>query len=320
MAAAVFALDVPLQADRIGRWMRDAVGQQMRRRGCVVALSGGVDSSLCAALAARALGPDKVFGLLLPERESSPDSARRARLLVQALGIAHAEVDITEALQALGCYAQRDAAVQRVFPGYEAGWGCRIGIGGGHTGGINFFRLDVQSPDGQRFSQRLPHREYLQIVAATNFKQRVRKTLEYFHADRLNYAVVGTPNRLEIDQGFFVKQGDGTADLKPIAHLYKTQVFQMARELGVPAEICEAQPTTDTYTLPQGQDEFYFALSHVQMDLALWALEHQRPAAELAAALDIPHEQARRVYADIRAKRAAAAHLLANGLTVPDTF
>jgi NAD+ synthetase len=98
--------------------------------------------------------------------------------------------------------------------------------------------------------------------------QRVRKTMDYFLADRLHYAVVGTPNRLEYDQGFFVKVGDGAADLKPIAHLYKTQVYAMARSLGLPAPICEAQPTTDTYTLPQGQDEFYFALPYAQMDRA----------------------------------------------------
>ena len=121
---------------------------------------------------------------------------------------------------------------------------------------------------------RLPLQEYLQIVAATNFKQRIRKTLEYFHADRLNYAVVGTPNRLEYDQGFFVKNGDGAADVKPIAHLYKTQVYALARHLGLPEEICNGAPTTDTYSLPQGQDEFYFALPYDQMDLALWALNH----------------------------------------------
>ena len=160
------------------------------------------------------------------------------------------------------------------FPEYGEGWRSKIVIAGGISGGINYFRLVVASPDGTLSEARLPLKEYLQIVAATNFKQRVRKTMDYFHADRLNYAVVGTPNRLEYDQGFFVKLGDGAADLKPIAHLYKSQVYAMARELGLPDEICRAVPTTDTYSLPQGQDEFYFALPFEQMDLALWALDH----------------------------------------------
>ena len=156
---------------------------------------------------------------------------------------------------------------------------------------------------------RLPVREYLQIVAATSFKQRIRKTLEYFHADRLNYAVVGTPNRLEYDQGFFVKNGDGAADVKPIAHLYKTQVYALARHLGIPEEICDAPPTTDTYSLPQGQDEFYFALPYGKMDVALWAFNHGIAAADLAGYLEIPAAQAAFIYKDIVAKRSATRYL-----------
>jgi NAD+ synthase len=203
-----------------------------------------------------------------------------------------------------------------VFPGYDGTWKNKIVIAGGLEGQVNHFRLVVQTPAGEVKEERLGLREYLQIVAATNFKQRIRKTVEYFHADRLNYAVVGTPNRLEYDQGFFVKNGDGSADVKPIAHLYKTQVYAMARHLGLPDEICSATPTTDTYSLTQGQDEFYFALPYRQMDLALWALNHGRPAADLAPALGISEEQAERVYADIQAKRRTTRYLHAKAVLV----
>ena len=322
MAAAltpeVLALDCGAEAERIARWMRHALGTTLRKRGVVVAMSGGIDSSACAALAVHALGPAKVFGLLLPERDSSGFSTARGRQLAQHLGIAHELHDIAPALEALGCYRQRDEAIRRVVPAYGEGWKNKIVIAGGTDGGINYFKLVVQSPDGAMHEQRLPLREYLQIVAATNFKQRVRKTLEYFHADRLNHAVIGTPNRLEYDQGFFVKNGDGAADLKPIAHLYKTQVYAMARHLGLPDEICAAVPTTDTYSLPQGQDEFYFALPYAQMDLALWALNHGRPAAELAQALSIGEAQAQRICADIENKRRGTHYLHARPLLVED--
>ena len=308
----VLALDCAAEADRIATWMRQTLASKLRRRGVVVAISGGIDSSACAALAVHALGPGKVFGLLLPERDSSGFSTARGRQLAEHLGIAVELHDIAPALEGLGCYQRRDDAIRRVVPAYGEGWKSKIVIAGGTERGINFFKLVVQSPDGQFQEIRLPLREYLQIVAATNFKQRVRKTMEYFHADRLNYAVIGTPNRLEYDQGFFVKNGDGAADLKPIAHLYKTQVYAMARHLGLPAEICAATPTTDTYTLPQGQDEFYFALPYAQMDLALWSLNNGRPASELAAALSITQAQAQRVYADIAAKRNAADYLHAS--------
>ncbi len=296
--------------------MRSTLVNRLHRRGFVVALSGGIDSSVCAALAVGAVGADKVYGLLLPERDSSEESTERGRELAQHLGIAHEVFDIAPALEALGCYRQRDDAIRRVFPAYADGWRNKLVIGGGLAGGINYFKLVVAEPSGLQHEARLPLREYLQIVAATNFKQRVRKSMDYFHADRLNYAVIGTPNRLEYDQGFFVKVGDGAADLKPIAHLYKTQVYAMARALGLPAAICAAVPTTDTYTLPQGQDEFYFALPYAQMDLALWAVNHGVPSTDLCEALGIDADRAARVYRDIESKRRAALYLHAAAETI----
>jgi NAD+ synthase len=280
--------------------------QLLRRRGVVLGLSGGVDSSVCAALAVKALGPDRVFGLLLPERDSSPASADAAGQVARGLGIATRTEDITAALESVGCYAWRDEAIRRVFPEYGDGWRNKIAIAG--SSGMRHFKLVVQAPSGEIWKKRVPYREYLQIVAATNYKQRLRKTIEYFHADRLHFAVVGTPNRLEYDQGFFVKNGDGSADVKPIAHLYKTQVYALARYLGLPEIVCAGSPTTDTYSLAQGQDEFYFSLRYEQMDLALWAHNHRVPAGELASALSLSEADAAAVYRDIEAKRQTTAY------------
>jgi len=316
LPADALKLDAAAEAGRIARWIVDTLAKRLHRRGLVVAISGGIDSSVCAALAVQALGPGKVFGLLMPERDSSGFSTERGLQLARHLGISHEVFDIAPALEALGCYRQRDEAIRRVFPAYTAQWKSKIVIAGGTERGINFFKLVVAEPDGTLHEMRLPLREYLQIVAATNFKQRVRKTMDYFHADRLNRAVVGTPNRLEYDQGFFVKVGDGAADLKPIAHLYKTQVYAMARALGLPDEICNATPTTDTYTLPQGQDEFYFALPYAQMDLALWALNHSVTPEDLGRALSVDAASAARIYADIAAKRRAASYLHAAAVTI----
>ena len=301
---AVLELDLEAEAARIGRSLVDAVAK-LHRRGLIVALSGGIDSSTSGALAARALGPDKVLGLLLPDRESSAASLELGRAVAETCGFPHLVQDITPTLEAIGCYTWRDDAIREVFSDYTTGWRNKIVIAGGLAGGFNYFKLVVQSPSGQVNDKRLPLRQYLQIVAAQNYKQRVRKTIEYFHADRLNRAVVGTPNRLEYDQGFFVKNGDGAADVKPIAHLYKTQVYAMARHLGLPEHVCSARPTTDTYSMPQGQDEFYFALPYEKMDLALWAHNHAVAPRELAEALGVTEAEAKHVYRDIEAKRAA---------------
>jgi NAD+ synthase len=305
----VLNLDVQAEIDRITTSMREIASRTLRKRGLVVAISGGVDSSVCAALAVKAVGAAKVCTLILPENDSSGNSARLAHELSAKLGLSPITVNIGPSLEAIGCYRWRDEAMQKVLPGYTPAWRSKIAIRGGMQGQINHFHLIAQDPSGVMHDVRMPLPEYLQIVAATSFKQRTRKMVEYFHADRLNYAVIGTPNRLEYDQGFFVKGGDGAADIKPIAHLYKTQVYALADALGVPAEITAARPTTDTYSLAQGQDEFYFALPYEQMDLALWAFNHGVPAAELAAVIDLTEDRAKFVYDDIQAKRRATQYL-----------
>ena len=289
-------------------WAKTLTGT-LHRRGFVVAISGGVDSAVCAALAARAVGPSRVYGLLMPERESSASSTERGLQLARSSELptrwSTSRLPSTPSA-ATGNATMRSDACSRIT---GPGWQSKIVIAGGISGGINFFKLVVAAPDGTTREARLPLKEYLQIVAATNFKQRVRKMMEYFHADRLNYAVVGTPNRLEYDQGFFVKVGDGAADVKPIAHLYKTQVYAAGARTGVAGGDLQGAPTTDTYSLSQGQDEFYFALPYAQMDLALWASTMRRSVGTLADALGIRRSAGRLVYADIEAKRRAAAYL-----------
>ncbi len=310
----VLAIDAAHEVARIAQWLRSSVASRLRRRGVIVAMSGGVDSSVCAALAVTALGKERVFGLLLPELESSASSESLGARVATQFGIPHITENIGPALSALGCYRWRDQAIAEVVPQYAAGWKSKIAIVPAAGLGLSYFKLVVQSPEGEISEQRLPARQYLQIVAATNYKQRMRKSIEYFHADRLGYAVIGTPNRLEYDQGFFVKGGDGLADLKPIAHLYKTQVYALARHLALPDEVCNALPTTDTYTLAQGQDEFYFGLPYDKMDLALWSHNHGVPVAELAAQLSLSAEAAARVYRDIESKRQSTAYLHSSAL------
>ncbi len=303
-------------ADALAAQLREVTVGTVRRRGLVVGISGGIDSALCTALAVRAFGPSKVIGLFLPERESSSESLTFGKLLADKFGIETVTENLGPSLAALGCYTRQDEAIRQVYPDYDAAtWRSKITIPSiFEESRLNVSRITVEKPDGTQESKALPLKAYLQLVAATNFKQRLRTTLEYYHADRLNYAVVGTPNRLEYDQGFFVKGGDGLADVKPIAHLYKSQVYQMARALGVPEEICSRAPTTDTFSLPQGQDEFYYALPYPEMDLCLYAHNHGVPAADVAAVMGTTEETVQRVFKDIEAKRRATKPLHLTGL------
>lgn len=307
--SSVLDIDEEEEINKISESLRTSLRSDLHKRGLIIAISGGIDSAVCAGLCVKALGKNKVYGLLLPEHDSSSSSESRGKILADHLGIEFELQDIAPALEGIGCYKWRDDAIRALHPDYDGTWPNKIKISGGLEGKINHFILVVEKPDGSVVEKRMGLKEYLQIVAATNYKQRIRKTVEYFHADRLNYAVVGTPNRLEYDQGFFVKNGDGSADVKPIAHLYKTQVYALARHMGLPEEICNAKPSTDTYSMEQGQDEFYFALAHDKMDLALWAHNHNVPASDMGNVLGIDEKHAQIVYADIVAKRRATKYL-----------
>jgi NAD+ synthase len=306
----VLEIDLEKEAERICRHLRSSLMNPLKRRGVVVAISGGIDSSVTLALAVRALGAGKVFALQMPEAHSSVETGGISSRLAAHFKVETLYEDITGILTAVGFYKRYDAAIAEVVDGYGEGWKSKIVIPNVTTSkGFTYFSVVAEAPGGEIVKKRLPHKAYLAVVAATNFKQRIRKMLEYYHADRLNYAVLGTPNRLEYDQGFFVKLGDGAADYKPIAHLYKSQVYNLAAHLGVPEEICNRQPTTDTYSLAQGQDEFYFSLPYRQMDLCLYAKNHNIAPEVVAATIGLTPEQVERVYEDIDTKRSTTRYL-----------
>jgi NAD+ synthase len=309
-SADVLSIDAAEVSVGIECDIRDIVRRRLKRNGVVVAISGGIDSSVVAALCVKALGTARVLGLMLPEADSSPDSLHFANLLAQSLGIRTYLEDITGILSAAGCYQRRDEAIRKVIPEYAEGYKCKLVLPDRVTGSAYpIFSVVVQSPLGKRTKARLTLDSFLGVVAATNFKQRTRKMMEYYYADRFNYAVAGTPNRLEFDQGFFVKNGDGAADFKPIAHLYKTQVYQLAAYLGIPEEIQKRPPTTDTYPLDQSQEEFYFPLPYDRMDLCLYAKNHGVPPAEVAPVIGLTAEQVSRVFRVIQSTRSATRYL-----------
>ncbi len=304
-------LDCAAEAARLEETIRRQVLVGLRREGAVVGLSGGLDSSVTAALCVRALGPDKVVVVMMPEKDSNPESTAIAERLSARLGIEPILEDITAPLEGLGAYRRRDEAVRRLFPDYGPEHKVKIVLPGQDfkKDTINLFRLGIVGPDGEERSRRMPLREYLQIVAASNMKQRTRMITLYYHAEVRNYAVVGTANLDEHDQGFFVKHGDGGVDLQPIAHLYKLQVYQLARHLDIPEEILSRMPTTDTYSAEVTQEEFFFRLPFDMMDPILYAMDHGVEAAEAARELGLSEEQVKLAFKDFERKKRATEYL-----------
>jgi NAD+ synthase len=306
-------LDAEKTVEEICSMIRRQVGKELRKTGAVVGISGGIDSSVCAALCARALGPKRMVGIMMPETDSSSESERLARKLGEKFGFETIKEDISGGLAGLGCYEKRDEAIRSVFPDYNDKWKNKIvtptSILEKET--FNYFNLTVENEAGEVFTKRMPLGAYLQVVAASNLKQRLRMTTLYYHAEKRNYAVVGTGNKDEHMQGFFVKYGDGGADLKPIAHLFKIQVYQLAEVLGVPDEIIKRTPTTDTYSFEVTQEEFFFGLDFYNMDMLWYAMENDVPPAEAAEVLGLTVDQVERGYANIRRKIVATEYLRA---------
>lgn len=311
-------LDVRQEADRISGWIRNTVFQDLHRRGVVVGISGGIDSSVVAALCVRALGSQKVLGILLPESESSPDSRQLAMELANSLGIDTITEDISEALKGAGCYQRRDEAIRRIIPQFDRNWKSKITLPGSllEEQTLNVFYLTVVSPEGVEITKRIPTAEFLQIMAASNFKQRTRMAMLYYNAERKNYAVAGTANKNEHDLGFFVKYGDGGVDFSPIVHLFKSQVYQLAKYLGIPSEIQQRPPTSDTYSAGSTQEEFFFRLPFEILDLIWYGVENGYSEKEIAEQLNLSEDQVHRVALDILQKKRTTEYLRLSPLQI----
>jgi len=296
----------------ISQRLRTDILSKLRKGGAIIGISGGIDSSVTLALAHQALGSEKVIGLILPEKDSNDDSKRLALELAEKFSIRTIEENITGALDGFNCYKRRDEAVARIFPEYDPStYKMKIGI---NQSGLNqnlppLFTITIIDRNGISKSGIIPLKEYLQIVAASNFKQRSRMSMLYYHAEVNNYAVIGTPNKHEVEQGFFVKNGDSGADVMPISHLYKSQVYQLAEALGIPKEIINRTPTSDTYTAEQTQEEFFFQMPYYEMDLFWYGYENKYDPEEVGAVLGKSKEEVELIYRNFVRKQKTTEYL-----------
>ena len=304
--------NVEAYIDTICQRIKKDVYYKFRRKGGVIGVSGGIDSATTLALAARALGSDKILAVMMPETDSSPESVELGKLLAKTYNVRYEIEDITDTLKGFGCYTRRDAAVKRVFPEYNPDTHkFKIGLRESsiETNLPSVFYLTLVDDKGNEQKKTLPAPEFLQIMAASNFKQRSRMCMLYYHAERNYYSVIGTSNKQEINQGFFVKHGDGGVDVMAIGHLYKTQVYQIAEHLGVPKEIIQRTPTTDTYSAEQTQEEFFFQLPFREMDLLWYAYENDYEPETVAEVVNKTPEAVQNIFNSFKRKQRTTDYL-----------
>jgi NAD+ synthase len=306
----ILKLDCEREVERICSFIVQQV-RAVKRNGIVVGLSGGIDSALAVALCVKALGKDSVFGLILPEKESSPVSAEYATKHAEELGIRTETVDITPTLEAFGTYQKRDDVIRTIFPEYDSDSKSKITLPADLLSkeSLNFFTLKVDDGKGNVKSARLNKKMLNGIVAATDTKQRTRMMHLYYYAEKMNYMVCGTTNKTEVIEGFFVKHGDGGVDIEPLSHLYKAQVYQLSEHLGVIREIIERPPSPDTWSFEVNDEEFYFRIPYAKLDPLLYAWEHDVPVGRVCEVMDLTQEQVERAFRDFTAKYRATKHL-----------
>ncbi len=307
----VLRIDTEKEAERVASFIADQVQSVYRRSGIVVGLSGGIDSAVMAELCVRAMGKDKVCGLILPEKESNPVSSLFARAHAEKMGIGHREVDITATVDSVYPYSRRDEYIRELIPEYSPGCTYNITLPTDllERNSFSFYVLRVRLDDGTIKTKRLSFDAFRRITSFANIKIRSRMIHLYAEAEKSNSIVAGTTNKTEYLLGDFCRYGDGGTDIEAIAHLYKNQIYQLADYLGVTREIIDRSPSPDTFSLPVSDQEFFFRIPFEKLDHLLYAWEHELPAEKAAAVLGISKEAVERAFTDFTTKNRATAHL-----------
>jgi len=315
---AVLDIDLGKEISRVSEFIYESTLNKFRRRGAVVGLSGGVDSAVVAEFLVQALGKERVLALLLPEKESNPVSTEYGLKQAKKLDIETVLVDITDRLKTLKVYEERDIIVRDIFPEFDSSFRFHITLPQNllEKDRINYPNITIEDKEGKSQTKRISAKDWLRISACQNMKQRVRMVELYHHSEMNHYIVSGTTNKTEVCQGFFVKYGDGGVDLEPISHIYKTQVYELAKRMGVIEEIIRRPPSPDTYSLPVTDKEFYFCIDYELLDLLLYAYHNNINLDDVAFALDLEHDQIKRVFRDFKAKEKASWHLREMPLTL----
>jgi NAD+ synthase len=314
----VLKIDPVQELDKLAKFIVNQVRAVFRRKGVIVGLSGGIDSACIAAVAVHAIGKDRVIGLVLPESESNPISSEYAIKHARALGIEHRQIDITHTVDSVVKYAWRDKFLQQLIPEYKPGYKYNITLPTDllERASFNFYRLQVQLPDGEIKHKRLNQDEFRTITSFANIKIRARMLHLYAEAERRSLLVAGTTNRTEFILGDFCKYGDGGTDIEPFTHLYKDQIYQLSDYLEVIPEIIDRQPSPDTFSLPVSDQEFFFRIPFDKLDYLLYAWEHEVLTKDAAKVLNLSEDAVERAYKDFASKHRATAHLR----EVPNTF
>ena len=267
--------------NKITEFIKEEVFEIFQKKGVVIGMSGGIDSAVTAALCAKSIGSEKVLGLILPEKESDPKSQELAQLIAKKFNIETKPIDITNILESFGVYHNKEKIVKEKFPNFNEKCKYRVIVPSKMENNIGIPFLEILDDENNLHKLKISSFDFLNLTAATSIKHRVRMTMLYYYAEKNNFTVIGTTNKTEYLQGYFVKYGDGGSDIEPLIHLYKSQIYQLAEKLQLPEEIIKQEASPDVWSFTTNDEEFFYAVPYNVVDLILYARENNFSVEEI---------------------------------------
>ena len=268
--------------NEITNFIKNEVFEIYQKKGVAVGLSGGIDSAITAALCTKSIGSEKILGLILPEKESDVNSKNLALQIAEKYNIETKSIDITNILESFGVYENKEKIVKQKFPNYNEKCKYRVVVPPKLENNIGMPFLEILDDENILHKLKISSFDFLNLTAATSIKHRVRMTMLYNYAEKNNFTVVGTTNKTEYLQGYFVKYGDGGSDIEPLVHLYKTQIYQIANFLKLPEEIINQDASPDVWSFKTSDEEFFYAVPYNIVDLILYGREKNLSINEIA--------------------------------------
>jgi len=282
--------NIKTDVENMCTFLQGEISVKSQKSGAIVGLSGGIDSTVTMALCAKALGSEKTLGLTMFEKESSPSNKDLINEIAQNYDIKIENIDITPILDSFGVYSYREKIVKKKFPDFNSNCKYRVVVPPNFSS-IGIPYLEILDEENQNHKIKISSSDFLTLTSATSIKHRVRMTLLYFHAEKNNLSVVGTTNKSEYLQGYFVKYGDGGSDIEPLVNLYKSQIYQIGNFLNVPEDILNNDASPDVWSYSTTDEEFFYTVPYEIVDLILYAREKKLSIVEIKKLSNLPEEK-----------------------------